>query len=62
MHRIAYVIITIFMLTGCRELANRTEINKPITPEDLKTLTTTPDPLALHARKTGLETMHSKLN
>jgi MSHA type pilus biogenesis protein MshL len=44
------------MLAGCRELANRTEINKPITPEDLKTLTTTPDPLALHARKTGLET------
>ena len=56
MHRIAYVIVAIFMLTGCRELANRTEINKPITSEDLKTLTTTPDALLPRIKKTQLET------
>ncbi|MDP5370518.1 MAG: secretin N-terminal domain-containing protein, partial [Pseudomonadota bacterium] len=59
MHRIAYVIMTILMLTGCRELANRAEINKPITPEDLKILTTTPAPLTQNLNKPQLK-IHKK--
>ena len=45
MHRIAYMFMTIVALVGCRELSNRTEINQPLTPQDLKTLTSTPDPI-----------------
>jgi MSHA type pilus biogenesis protein MshL len=61
MHRIAYVIMTVLMLTGCRELANRTEINKPIRPEDLKTLTTTPAPLPPRLNKAPSETSKKPL-
>jgi MSHA type pilus biogenesis protein MshL len=46
MYRIAYLITVAVALVGCRELANRTEINPPITPKDLKTLTSTPDPIS----------------
>ncbi len=61
MHRIAYVIMTILMLTGCRELANRAEINKPITPADLKILTTTPAPLTQSLNKPQLKTQKRTL-
>lgn len=61
MHRIAYVIMTILMLTGCRELANRAEINKPITPEDLKILTTAPAPLTQNLNKPQLKTQKKPL-
>lgn len=56
MQRAAYAILTILMLTSCRELANRTEINKKITPEDLKTLTTTPNPIVPQIKKIPIET------
>jgi len=44
------------MLTGCRELINRTEINPALTPQDLKTLTSTPPPLPMQVAHKQIQT------
>ncbi len=51
MYRFIYMIALAWILVGCREIANRTEINPKITPEDLKKITSTPDPIAPKPKK-----------